>query len=79
MVAYGIALWFGLMTKVPGAQRACVRRTRDLAYASVFFEHPRAKVDGKRETGAGDKILDAVDASGANIGGGGFAGTMLHN
>lgn len=73
-MAYGIAL-FGLDDQACQVRNVRVRRTREFGVCvGKPFEHPRAKVDGKRETGAGDNILDAVDVSGANISGGGFAG-----
>lgn len=73
-MAYGIAL-FGLDDQACQVRNVRVRRTRDFGVCiGKPFEHPRAKVGGKRETGAGDNILDAVDVSGANISGGGFAG-----
>ena len=73
-MAYGIAL-FGLDDQACQVRNVRVRRTREFGVCvGKPLEHPRAKVDGKRETGAGDNILDAVDVSGANIGGGGFAG-----
>lgn len=73
-MAYGIAL-FGLDDQACQVRNVRVRRTREFGVCvGKPLEHPRAKVDGKRETGAGDNILDAVDVSGANIGGEGFAG-----
>lgn len=73
-MAYGIAL-FGLDDQACQVRNVRVRRTREFGVCvGKPLEHQRAKVDGKRETGAGDNILDAVDVSGANIAGGGFAG-----
>lgn len=73
-MAYGIAL-FGLDDQACQVRNVRVRRTREFGVCvGKPLEHSRAKVDGKRETGAGDNILDAVDVSGANISGGGFAG-----
>lgn len=73
-MAYGIAL-FGLDDQACQVRNVRVRRTREFGVCvGKPLEHPRAKVDGKRETGAGDNILDAVDVSGANISGDGFAG-----
>ena len=73
-MAFGIAL-FGLDDQACQVRNVRVRRTREFGVCvGKPLEHPRAKVDGKRETGAGDNILDAVDVSGANISGDGFAG-----
>lgn len=73
-MAYGIAL-FGLDDQACQVRNVRVRRTREFGVCvGKPLEHSRAKVDGKRETGAGDNILDAVDVSGANISGEGFAG-----
>lgn len=73
-MAYGIAL-FGLDDQACQVRNVRVRRTREFGVCvGKPLEHSRAKVGGKRETGAGDNILDAVDVSGANISGGGFAG-----
>lgn len=73
-MAFGIAL-LGLDDQACQVRNVRIRRTSEFGVCiGKPFEHPRAKVDGKRETGAGDNILDAVDVSGANISGGGFAG-----
>lgn len=73
-MAYGIAL-FGLDDQACQVRNVRVRRTREFGVCiGKPLDHPRAKVDGKRETGAGDNILDTVDVSGANIAGGGFGG-----
>lgn len=77
-MAYGIAL-FGLDDQSCQVRNVRIRRIRDFGVCvGKPFEHPRAKVDGKRETGAGDNILDAVDVSGANMSGGGFAGVECY-
>lgn len=73
-MAYGIAL-FGLDDQACQVRNVRIRRTREFGVCvGKPLEHVRAKVDGKRETGAGDNILDSVDVSGANIADGGFAG-----
>lgn len=77
-MAFGVAL-FGLDDQACQVRNVRVRRTREFGVCvGKPLEHPRAKVDGKRETGAGDNILDAVDVSGANISGGGFAGIEIY-
>lgn len=73
-MCYGVAL-LGIDDQACQVRNVRVRRTREFGVCvGKPLDHPRAKVDGKRETGAGDNILDAVDVSGANISGGGFAG-----
>ena len=73
-MCYGVAL-LGIDDQACQVRNVRVRRTREFGVCvGKPLEHSRAKVDGKRETGAGDNILDAVDVSGANISGGGFAG-----
>lgn len=73
-MAYGIGL-FGLDDQACQVRNVRIRRTREFGVSvGKAPEHPRGKVNGKRQTGAGDNILDSVDVSGANIGGGGFAG-----
>ena len=73
-MCYGVAL-LGLDDQACQVRNVRVRRTREFGVCvGKPLEHPRAKVAGKRETGAGDNVLDAVDVSSANISGGGFAG-----
>ena len=77
-MCYGVAL-LGIDDQACQVRNVRVRRTREFGVCvGKPLEHPRAKVDGKREPGAGDNILDAVDVSGANIGGGGFAGIEIY-
>ena len=77
-VAFGVAV-LGLDDQ--GCQLRNVRVRRTLGPGVVIGkspEHITSVTAGRREIGAADNILDAVDVSGANIGGGTNAGFEIY-